>query len=525
MTPPNASNPNAAKSKPERLPPASLKTMTAARNAAANSDFRTAINLYKDVLARHPEHPEVMSALGHTLGIIGRVTAGLSMLDRALAADPGSAEVRCRLARVRMLNVAPDLALEQLEIVTEAAPRRLEALVMAAQCCERLNKLEEARAFAERAIGVRRNDAEANLTLAQIDAREKKYDDARPRLEKIASKKSSGDVHHRALTELGFVLDKMGEYDAAYDAFNKAGREIERTPRVEQMDGSLAYRRLDAYRGRVTRELVGRFEGASFETPAPAFLVGFPRSGTTMTEQVMAAHPAVLSSDEQSLVSPMGKALIEGAADRLDIPSRLEKLDEGKVAELRSLYWQEVEAKLGYSLADLDGKVFVDKLPLNLIDLPMLNAVFPDARVIVALRDPRDVCLSAFMQWFAPNPAMIQLLTLGSATRFYEAVMGLYLNFKPALTVPVLEVRYEDTVSDLETQARRIIEHLRLDWRDEILSFHEKAAERAIRTPSYAAVTEKVHTRAVARWKNYAVHFEPHQDRLQAAIQAFGYGS
>ena len=510
----------------DRLPQASIKAMAAARASAAKSDFKAAIALYKELLAKHPDHPEVMSALGYTLGITGRVEAGLSMLERALAADPSSVETRSKLARVRMLNVEPDLALEHLEIVTEAEPRRLEALIMAAQCCERVNKLDRARAFADRAVGVRRNDPEANLTLAQIDAREKKYEDARARLAKLAAKRSTGnDVHHRALTEYGFVLDKLGAYDEAHEAFAKAGQEIASSPIVKQMDGDLAYRRLDAYRGKVSRELVDRFSECSFDTPAPAFLVGFPRSGTTMTEQVMAAHQAVVTSDEQSLVGPMGKALIEGAADRLDIPARLATLDEQKVGRLRRLYWEAVEAKLGHTIADLEGKVFVDKLPLNLIDLPMLNTIFPDARVLVALRDPRDVCLSAFMQWFAPNPAMIQLLSLDGATRFYEAVMGLYLEMKPHLSVPLLEVRYEDTVADLEPQARRIIEHLGLDWRDEILSFHEKAAERAIRTPSYAAVTEKVHTRAIARWRNYERQFEPYLGRLEHAVAAFGYSS
>lgn len=515
---------NSPKRRAERLPQASIKKISAARTAAGKGDYRSAINLYKELLSQHPDHPEIMAALGAALGITGRVNAGLKMLGRALEIDPDSADAHCKAARVRMLSVEPERALEHLEIVTQAEPRRLEALVMASQCCERLNQLDRAREFADRAVGVRRNDAEANLALAQVDAREKKYADARTRLEKIASKGTADrDVHHRALTELGFVLDKLGEYDAAYDAFDRAGAEIAETPRVEQMDMTLAYRRLDAYRGRVTRGLVDRFAGSPFETPAPAFLVGFPRSGTTMTEQVMAAHPAVVTSDEQSLVGPMGGALIEGAADRLDIPSRLEALDLGKVNHLRSLYWDEVQARLGHTLEDLNGKVFVDKLPLNIIDLPMLNTIFPDARVIVALRDPRDVCLSAFMQWFAPNPAMIQLLRLEPATRFYEAVMGLYLEFKPELSTPLLEVRYEDTVAELDTQARRIIDHLGLDWHDEILNFHEKAAERAIRTPSYAAVTEKVHTRAVARWKHYRSHFEPLLPRLSRAIEAFGY--
>jgi hypothetical protein len=127
------------------------------------------------------------------------------------------------------------------------------------------------------------------------------------------------------------------------------------------------------------------------------------------------------------------------------------------------------------------------------------------------------------MQWFAPNPAMIQLLTLDSAARFYAAVMGLYLELREVVTLPLLEVRYEDTVSDLETQGRRIIDHLGLEWHHDLLSFQEKARQRAIRTPSYAAVTEKVHTRAVGRWRHYARRFDPLQDTLSPFVAEFGY--
>jgi tetratricopeptide (TPR) repeat protein len=508
----------------QKLPPATLKKLGEARSAIARHDLQAALKLYKALLAQHPESPVVMGELGHLLGTSGRAAQGLPMLERALGLDPESSDLRCKIGRVHLLNVEPDRALVHLEPVCAAEPRRLEALVMATQCCERLNKLDDALAYAERAVAVRRNDPEANLLLAQVETRLKRLDSARARLEKLCAKRTlPGDLHHRSLTALGFVLDKLGAYDEAYGAFDQAAEEIGRTPLFERVDGGLAHRRLDAYRGKMDAGAIGRFAGVAFDTPAPAFLVGFPRSGTTMTEQVIAAHPRTVTSDEKSFIDKMGRALVEGQADKLDVPRAIAGLDEARVGELRRVYWRAVEELVGHSLSDLDGRLFLDKLPLNIIDLPMINAVFPDARVIVALRDPRDVCLSAFMQWFAPNPAMVHLLRLDSAARFYESVMSLYLEARASLSVPVLQVRYEDTVADLESQARRIIEHLGLDWHDDLLRFHEKAAERAIRTPSYAAVTEKVHTRAVARWRNYEARIRPLMPHLGPFIDEFGY--
>jgi hypothetical protein len=239
-----------------------------------------------------------------------------------------------------------------------------------------------------------------------------------------------------------------------------------------------------------------------------------------MTEQVLAAHPGVVTSDEHPLLDPVTRTLMEGAERRLDIPGRLASLDKPAVEELRRIYWRAVADSLG---DDPAGRLLIDKLPLNIIDLPMLNAIFPDARVIVALRDPRDCCLSCFQQRFVPNPALIHTLTLEGTVRLYDAVMGLYLGFRDALTVPVLQIRYEDTVSDLETQARRLIEHLGLDWSDELLRFHEKARHRAIRTPSYQAVTSTVNTKAIGRWRNYERHFGPLLPTLAPFLDAFGY--
>ncbi|MEZ6243441.1 MAG: sulfotransferase [Phycisphaerales bacterium] len=412
-------------------------------------------------------------------------------------------------------------ALALCEQILADDPKRVAALTLAAKCLERLNRIDEAILYAQRAVEQGRNDPDASLVLAKLEARRKNLPSARERLERLAARSGiAPDIHHQALTELGFVLDKLGEYDAAFDAFTRAGREIGATPAVQQVNRRVAFQKLDLYRDRLTGEDMGRFAGESFDTPAPAFLVGFPRSGTTMTEQVLAAHPGVMTTEEEPLIIAAGRRLMASATNKLDVPAQLKRVDRGTVAEVRRAYWEGARETLG---VDLDGRLLVDKLPLNIIDLGMINTVFPDAKVLVALRDPRDVCLSCFMQWFAPNPAMVQLLSLPSSAEFYAAVMGLYLHQRPMFTMPVLQVRYEDTVTDLESQARRIVEHMGLGWSDELLSFHEKASERFIRTPSYAAVTEKVHTRAVGRWRNYTRHFEPLQAKLAPFVAEFGY--
>jgi hypothetical protein len=162
-------------------------------------------------------------------------------------------------------------------------------------------------------------------------------------------------------------------------------------------------------------------------------------------------------------------------------------------------------------------------LPLHIVELGLINVIFPEARVIVALRDPRDACLSCLMQHFTPNAAMVNFANLDHTTELYERVMDLWLHLRDVITLPYLEVRYEDTVADLESQARRMLEHLGQPWDDAVLRHHEQAADHVISTPSYAAVSEPVHRRAIQRWRNYETHLEPYLDRLTRFIEAFGY--
>jgi len=506
---------------PERLPPTVARDLARARDARARGDHRAAIAQCKTLLAAHPGLSAAIAELGYALALAGDMKSGAETLRAGLAADPEHPELNLFLADVLARRGKLDRAIAHLETVLKTQPGNLQALALAAACCERLHRVEEATRLAERAVSINRNDAFAQFTLATLESRQKLDDRARPRLERLTTRADTPtELRLRALTELGFVLDRLGEYDAAFDAFERAGAGLAETPAVRAVPSEVVYQRIEAYRDRVSKSLVQRFAGESFDTPAPAFLVGFPRSGTTMTERILDAHPRVECSDEKPLFDVVLHAAAKAAPHRLDIPGGIERLTAGEVAAVRREYWKQVERLAGVSPG---AGTFVDKLPLNLIDLALINAVFPDSRVIVAIRDPRDVCLSCFMQWFAPNPSMNQFLTLPTTVDLYEAVMGLYLEVEPEITVPRLRVRYRDTVTDLAGQARRIVDHLDLEWSDELLRFHEKASTKTINTPSYLAVTEKVHTRAIGRWRHYAHRFGPLLDRLAPFAREFGY--
>jgi tetratricopeptide (TPR) repeat protein len=445
------------------------------------------------------------------------------LLRQAIAAGSRSALTHAHLAALLVETGDGAAAAAEIERAVELEPENATILATAAECLERIGRIEDALDMARRAAARAPGDAHTGVVLAGLERRTGAREDARARLEALLGRDDlSTTLRVRALNQLGLALDRLGAHDAAFDAFTEQGRETLKDPVAERIDRGFWPRRIAEYRA-----AVDTLPWSSW-TPAeaadrrrdPAFLVGFPRSGTTMTEQVLAAHPDVVSSDERPLVPAMRVELRSMFDDQGDVAALLPRVTGDQLVRLRELYWHRAEETVGA----IGARLFVDKLPLNIVDLPLVNAVFPGARVILALRDPRDVCLSCFMQSFRLNQAMIHFLSLESTAALYEQVMGLWLAMRGHLTLPVLEVRYEDTVADLPGQARRLLDFLDVPWDERVLSFHERAADRVISTPSAAAVAEPVYTRAVSRWRRYEAHVADVAERLRPFVETWGYG-
>ena len=180
------------------------------------------------------------------------------------------------------------------------------------------------------------------------------------------------------------------------------------------------------------------------------FLVGFPRSGTTLLDQILDAHPALTTMEEKDALDQVRRAV-----DRLPggYPEALAGLDDAAVDGLRRLYWAEVARHLG----DRGGQTLVDKMPLNTIDAGLIYRLFPGRRILLALRHPCDVVLSGFMQAMQPNAAMMLFDSLVSTAQFYAQVMDLWSVYRAVLPLTVLTVRYEDLVADLPGETQRIL--------------------------------------------------------------------
>lgn len=398
------------------------------------------------------------------------------------------------------------------------------ALIGLATCHERSNRLEEARQVRAQVDVTRINmHPDVASALKQLDARlaERGGDHAQARalLEDVLAKPPRDPALRTNLRfELGKVCAAQKDTHAAIAAFTAGHAErlasvTSAHPALFREDGLLAVLDKD-----VPAFSPGDRAGTDDGHRDPVFVVGFPRSGTTLLEQLLDAHAALASFDEQPFLQRLVTRMNSTAPG---YPAGLPAMTSHLRQDFRTQYFGDVAKQR----PDLGARRPVDKNPLYLVRLPLAAALFPDTQIILALRHPCDVVLSCWMQNFRAPAFAVTFETLASTARMYDRVFRTYFSFKDALGLPTHVQRYEDLVDDVEGESRRLFAFLGLPWSEELLGFTERAKSRGvISTPSYTQVVQPVNRRAVGRWQLWRPWFEGEVlDTLAPWIERFGY--
>lgn len=245
---------------------------------------------------------------------------------------------------------------------------------------------------------------------------------------------------------------------------------------------------------------------------SPAFLVGFPRSGTTLADTFLMGHPETRVLEEVHMLGAAETAL--GGLMQLPVAS------PDQICRARDAYFSLLDEHVE---PGFDGLI-IDKLPLNMMGLPMIHALFPDARIIFAQRHPCDSVLSGFMQSFVLNPAMACFLDIGEAADFYDVAMTLFSGARERFPVQIHTLVYEELIDDPASTLQPVIDFLGLEWRPELLDHRHTAAKRgAIITPSYDQVSEPLNKKPVGRWRRYRQQLEPALPLLLPWAKKLGY--
>lgn len=479
-----------------------------------------AIASYRTAVSCNPNLPQLHHNLGNALRDIGYLEDAITSYEQALALKPGDPLTLTGLANALSDLGDLDAAIANFEAALDVDPDLAAALTGLGTLYERTNRLDQAITCADRARSTAPDDREVAILSAILLRRRERFDEAIALLEPVADSdlesRQSSVVHN----ELGKLEDRMHNADAAFRHFELANQA---QARAEPQYGIWRERFLDQI-AEIDQVLGADWVGtwapvsAEEENEAPVFLVGFPRSGTTLLDQILDSHPAIQVMEEK----PALESVVADARQRLEgYPRSIADIGPQDAGELRDLY----HAEVARHLTRRAGTLLVDKMPLQLAQLPFIARLFPTARVVLALRHPCDVVLSNFMQHYRLNNAMANFLTIEDAARCYVRVMSLWQNCVAWLPISAHTVRYEDVVTDFESEIHRLLTYLDIDWDDAVLAFdrHAKARE-IINTPSYQSVTEPINRQAMFRWKRYERQLGPVLPDLQPFVSAFGYG-
>lgn len=497
--------------------------------AIQNKNLPDALHWFNLAAKETPKDPQVLACLGQALCWQGKREEGLAHLRQ-------SGHLLAKKARkIRDVTLVMDLAdqlqhwndyqgsAELCKLAAQINPNYPRSFQLLALAHSRLNQKKPALMAGKQALRLAPDSAMLNILVATLEIADGQTENARQRLEKtLQMPLLKPEEKFRAHKELARALDKLGIYGQVFGHLHAAGEVSSRLPEVQRQDSQLVLGMLKTNTTEFDGDLLGRWAKTQFPAnqPAPVFLLGFMRTGTTLTQEVLGAHSGVFVADETDLLVSVVRELQRMFNQQGSIPRMLRQLDLAGVMHLRTFYWQRAKALFGDSI---DTRLFLDKTTMNSIDLGLINCLFPDAKLVFLLRDPRDVCLSCFMQTMIPTPSTVHLLTWQDTAAFYARVMNWWATIKPKLSMDFIEFRYEDAVFDFEPAFRKVFDFMGLEWDPKVTDFHKNAIGKVIASPSFNQVAQPLYSSSVGRWKHYANEYRAIADTLQPFLDSYGY--
>jgi Flp pilus assembly protein TadD len=508
-------------------------------------DASGALAAFRRAEALQPDSAVVHRNLAKALAATGDLAASVAAANEAVMRAPGDANALLELGRAFLRAGRSQDAVLPLADAARADRTNPEIFTALGLAFGRLGEFDRAEEGYRLAIGMARVDPQAWLNLGilmeqgnRVSELDQLIMDARGKgvggdemafLEALALRRAGklaqalplaqsvmpGPVDESLRQQLiGQLADRLGRPDEAFAAFTAMNGAMTHDPAAAGLTGAEHRGVVEQLHAMTTPEWFARWPSVRVdaEPPAPVFLVGFPRSGTTLLDTVLMGHPDAHVLEEEPVLARV--------RDEVGDLARLPDLDAGEINRLRGRYFDHLQ-----DIAPApSGKLVIDKLPLNILRTTLAHRLFPDARFIFAARHPCDCVLSCFMQNFRVNQAMASFLTLENAALFYDRVLAYWQRCRDVMPIAVHTIRYEDMVADLEGEIRPLLDFVGLPWREEVLDYRRTAEDRGmIRTPSYAQVTERIYARAAGRWEAYREHMAPVLPVLAPWAERLGY--
>lgn len=497
-----------------------------------SGDARAAEHYASSVLAAQPQHPDALCNLGLLRTTEGRLAEAENLLTRALQVRPNYAEALVGLAAVYGEQERLAEAVAALDLCLQHCPDLLDAWIqLGARYTESGDQVQADTAYC-RALALDPGNSDALLGLANLRLEQGAMQEARRMLEQAitqtpdhlgarfhlvqARKVTPGDANLAGLEQLllgaaglprekciclhyalGMAYDDLQQWERAFVHFLEGAR-LKRATLDYDADCDAA--RVQQIIARTSGQFLQRLGPAGDPSQVPVFVLGMPRSGTTLVEQIIASHPLAHGAGELRDLFQLLEAMPSENDGALAFPESLSALTPETVAELGAAYVRRLRARAP------DALRITDKMPANYLLLGLIPLLLPHAKIIHVKRDPVDTCVSCFTRLFNRHQdATYDLRELGMHYANYARLMQHWRSILPATSF--MEVHYEDVVADIEGQARRLIDGVGLPWNDACLEFYKTS--RSVRTASVAQVRQPIYSSSVGRWRHYEKFLSP----------------
>jgi tetratricopeptide (TPR) repeat protein len=468
--------------------------LAAAMELRRAGQFDQAKSIYAAIMAVAPARIEPYIGNGQICLAGGQYEEALYWFERARDIAPNASAVLDGVGTALLTLSRPAEALAFFEKLQAQDPRSDVAFHQAGEALSQLGRLAEARVALERAVALAPDIAGHHCLLAQL-ARFAEGDPRLAGLERLAERLERLPADDQC--ELHFALakarDDLGRHAEAFEHW-RAANAIKR--RLVAYDECMFLGMLDSLARVFTPELIASRCGAGDPSDVPVFVVGMPRSGTSLVEQIIASHPEAYGAGEKMYLHYLLGQNFAGP----DFPAHFADVRSDALRTMGSLYVTRLKADAP------KARRIVDKLTANFMLCGLIHLILPNAKIIHVRRDPLDTCFSCYTNLFAQN--IDYSYDLGELGRYYRAYQDLMAHWHDVLPDgAILDVSYEALVGDFEREARRIVAHTGLEWNEACLAFHR--TERVVHTLSAAQVRQPLYSRAVGRAAPYAVFLEP----------------
>ena len=447
--------------------------------------FEEAIECFERALEHSPDNSVVLANLGNALNGVNRSAEAISALERSIGSDPSNAFAYAKLATLN----------------------------------ERLNHLDEAREQIAKAKALDPSNPEIQVMNGIIAGRDKKYKLGISEIEAGIPALYSPNIICRAHFEAGHLYDRINDTESAFRHFTVGNSLIEEKAVCLGVDRNDYAKEIKANIEHIKNNKNDYFISTKNKIKnAPVFIVGFPRSGTTLIEQILDSHPNIDVLDEKPIVEKTIEYFKESIGD---YPKSISLVSDNNIEQIRGNFYNNINQYMEVK----EENILAYKMPLNMVHAGFIYKIFPDAKFIFTTRHPCDACLSCFMQHFTLNKAMTHFTSLQSTAEFYASVVGLWQRYSELLPLQWHAIKYESLVESFEESVLKMLKFVGVDWDEAVLAYDKHARGRTVMTPSYSQVTQPIYDSSKERWRRYSKEMEPVLPILEPFIKYHGYSS